>query len=198
MKRQLSFSLLILFLLAILPMSAEANKTPKEIGGIALGSKIDSYPGITQSNFMKEVVVTDWHGFRKGTISYGVCQFKDEILKIDMKYEDKSKGFYKTLLKKFRQQFGAADSWNGDAFGVVHIWKWKFVDNEQNKVSLALQYNSKNTNETVGNVVRLSYPGKINEERRCFILSCDQKKLQTDTKDSEDLQKTDWAYLIPR
>lgn len=187
-----------LSLLINLPLSVWAGKVPTEIAGIALGSRVDSYPHITESNFMKEVVVKNWHGFRKGNISYGVCEYKGEILKIDMKYEDKSEKFYKTLFKMFRQKFGPADLWSGDSFGILHIWKWHFVDDRQNRVSLSLQFNKKNSNETIGNMVRLSYPDKIAKERLCFNQMSDQNETQQDGTTQEDQQETDWSYLIPQ
>ena len=100
------------------------------------------------------------------------CKNINQILKIDMKYEDKSEQFYQQLLGKFREQFGEPDAWSGDSFGVMHIWKWQFIDKDKNRVSLALQYNGKNSNETIGNMVRLSYPEKIEEERLCFAELC--------------------------
>lgn len=182
----------------LVPISTSAENVPHEIGGIALGSKVESYPDIIQSNFMKEVVVTDWHGFRNGVISYGLCRYNGQILKIDMKYADKSKEFYDTLLAKFREKFGEPDSWNGDSFGVMLIWKWQFVDSDNNKVSLALQHNGKSSKETIGNMVKLSFPEKMEEERLCFRDMCETHKGQTDEKRREELQKTDWSFLIPR
>ena len=152
----------------------------------------------SKTNFLKEVVVTDWHGFRKGIISYGTCKYVDQILKIDMKYADKSKEFFKKLLKEFREKFGQPDEWNGDSFGVMHGWKWQFTDKEGNQVSLALQYNGKNSNETIGNMVRLSYPEKIEEERLCFVDMCQNSKEKIDAKGREELKKFDWSHLIPR
>lgn len=176
---------------------ASAANVPHEIAGIALGSQVDSYPDIIRSNFLKEVVVTDWHGFRNGVISYGSCRYKGEILKIDMKYEDKSKEFYNTLLAKFREQFGEPGSWNGDSFGVMLIWKWQFVDRDNNKISLSLQHNSKNTDETLGNMIKFSLPEKIEEERRCFVDMCKHHQA-ADQQRREELKKTDWSFLIPR
>ncbi len=175
-----------------------SEQAPTEIAGIALGSRVDAYPDIIRSNFLKEVVVTDWHGFRNGVISYGSCRYKGEILKIDMKYEDKSKNFYETLLAKFREKYGAPGSWAGDSFGVMLIWKWQFVDSDNNKISLSLQHNSKNIDETIGNMVKLSFPEKIDEERRCFVDMCKQHQQGTDEARREELKKTDWSYLIPR
>jgi hypothetical protein len=177
--------------------TAVAGNVPHEIAGIVLGTSIDDYPDIIRTNFLKEVVVTDWHGFRKGIISYGTCKYIDRILKMDMKYQDKSKEFYQKLLKEFREKFGEPDSWNGDSFGVLHIWKWHFVDEDQNQVSMALQYNGKNSDETIGNVVKLTYPQKIEEERLCFVELC-HNKASSDEKRREELKKFDWSHLVPR
>jgi hypothetical protein len=76
------------------PVLILAENVPHEIGGIALGSHINNYPNLIESNFMKEVIVTNHHGFRKGIISYGVCKYKGKILKIRLKYKDKSKSFF--------------------------------------------------------------------------------------------------------
>jgi hypothetical protein len=179
-------------------LQAATKEAPHEIAGIALGTNIDDYPDIMRNNFLKEVVVTDWHGFRKGIISYGTCKYIDLILKMDMKYEDKSKQFFEKLLKEFRQKFGEPDKWKGDSFGVIHIWKWQFVDKDQNQVSMSLQHNSKDSDETIGNVVKLSFPEKIEEERLCFVDMCLHSKENGDEKRREELKKSDWSHLVPR
>lgn len=188
----------LLLMLAILPLHIEAKEAPHEVAGISLGTNIDNYPNMVRTNFLKEVVITDHFGFRKGVISYGACLHKDLILKIDMKYKDKSKSFYQKLLREFKQKFGEPDSWHGDSFGVLYLWKWKFIDKDQNKVSLALQYNGKNSNETIGNIVKLSYPDKIEEERLCFIKMCGEINATRDTERSTEGADVDWSYLIPR
>ncbi len=182
----------------LVPLSLLAENAPHEVGGIVLGSHIDSYPDIIQSNFMKEVVVTDRHGFRKGVISYGVCKYDGEILKIRLKYDDKSKSYYKTLLAKYREKYGEPNSWKGGSFGMLHVWKWFFIDKNKNRISLNLQYNAKDPDETMGSVVKLSYPDRINEERICFMQMCDDAYEQTDEKRREEFKKSDWSYLIPR
>ncbi len=190
--------LLFSFFFAISPHKAAAKTVPHEIAGIVLGTNVDQYPDIIKTNFLKEMVVTDWHGFRKGTISYGTCKYVDEILKIDMKYEDKSKDFFNKLLKEFREKFGEPDEWKGDSFGIMHVWKWQFIDKESNQVSLALQYNGKNSNETIGNMIRLSYPGKIEEERVCFAHMCQNSKNKIDTSRRDELKKSNWSDLVPK
>lgn len=176
---------------------AKTTEVPISIAGISLGSNVKSYPEIIDSNFMKEVVVTDWHGFRKGVIGYGICLYKDTILKIDMKYEDKSKNFYQQLLKKVKARYGDPDTWSGDSFGLKYIWKWHFTDKEDNRVTLKLQFNAKDSNETIGNMIKLSYPDKIAEERRCFMEMCEANRKQFDVNRIEKLQQSTWSHLIP-
>lgn len=190
--------LIILSLLFACTFQSQAEDVPHEIAGIALGTSIEDYAGIIPYNYLREVVVTDWHGFRKGMISYGTCRYIKKILKIDMKYEDKSYAFYKKLLAAFRKKFGNPDAWTGDSFGVMHVWKWQFIDKEQNRVSLSLQYNGKNSNETIGNVVKLSYPEKMEEERLCFMEMCENNKNNVDPKRIEELKKFDWSHLVPQ
>lgn len=191
-----AISVLLMFLIA--PALAHATETPTEIAGISLGSNVNSYPSFTQSNFLKEVVVTDWHGFRKGVISYGACKYIDQILKIDLKYEQKDKAFYTKLLKTFKGKFGEPDLWKGDSFGVVHIWKWYFTDEQKNRVSLILQHNSKNSSETIGNMVKLSYPDKIAEEQLCFADVCKEHSTKTRKEIKERPGEDEWSLLIPR
>jgi hypothetical protein len=80
----------------------------------------------------------------------------------------------------------------------MQIWKWQFVDDEQNPVSLTLQYNSKDSRETMGNMVKLAYPMKIEEERLCFVEMCAVKMTEVERSRQEELEKTGWEYLIPR
>ena len=192
---------LIFLLFLLFPASlcmAEPN-APSEIAGIKLGSSINDYQNIVQTNFMKDVVVTDWYGFRKGVISYGICKYQNQILKIDMKYYDKTEDFYKKLLKKFRKRFGKPESFEGDSFGLIRVWKWRFRDKDTNAINLSLQHNKKNTSETIGNMVKLTMPERIVEERRCFMEMCDEmnsQRKQQHTKPSSS--KPDWDNLIPR
>ena len=77
---------------SISPAPAYADKAPTEVGGFKLGSSIEEYDFISYRNFLKEVVIDQIPGFRKGTISYGVCDRPGEIVKIKLKYMDPSKG----------------------------------------------------------------------------------------------------------
>ena len=177
---------------------ASAIETPKEIAGFSLGADITDYADIEYSNYLKEVVITDWHGFRKGIISYGICAEPGKIVRISMKYEDSSKEFFDKLLKAFKKKFGNPPIWGGDAFGILSKWKWVFTDENNLRVNLILQHNLKNHNENIGNIVKIYYPEREKEERLCFIQQCEINKSSGQQEQLSERKKLKWEYMVPR
>ena len=193
------FSLFILaWTLLATTVPASAVDAPTEIGGFKLGSDITDYPEIESSNYLREVVINDWHGFRKGIISYGTCAYPGKIIKLRMKYQDKSKKFYEELLKRYKDKYGKPTEWKGDAFGVLYVWKWRLYDKNGERVNLILQHNLQNDDENIGNVVKMSYPEREEKERICFITFCDENKTEEQKAQIKERRKPDWDYMIPR
>ena len=188
----------LVFSLLLVSALASAADVPTEIGGFKLGEDITEHPEVEGANYLREVVVNDWHGFRKGIISYGTCAHPGLIVKMRMKYDDSSKHFYDELLKRFKDKFGSPDVWKGDAFGILYVWKWRFVDEQNRRVNLILQHNLHNDDENIGNLVKLSYPEWEEEERLCFIKFCEDNKSQEQGAQLEQRMKPDWDYMIPR
>lgn len=199
MNKQFFISFIIIAQLVFLfPIAGQAKEIPHEVGGFVLGSNVTDYPDIEYSNFLKEVVIYDWYGFDKGIISYGICDSPGEIVKIKLKYANSSKKYFKLLLKKYKKKFGKPTEWKGDSFGILHIWKWKFIDKNKNKVHLILQHNTKNPNENMGNMVKLYYPDNIAREHACFYEQCTQNISNTGKEQQELRKKSDWNYMIPK
>lgn len=196
MKLLSVFNLVLSFLL--IPVFTSAVDVPTEIAGFKLGDDITEYPEIEASNYLREVVINDWYGFRKGIISYGTCAYPGQIVKIRMKYEDSRKRFYYELLKRFKKKYGKPTEWEGDAFGVLFVWKWRFIDKNNERVNLVLQHNLHNDDENVGNMVKLSYPEREEEERFCFIKFCEENKSEEQKALIKERMKPDWDYMIPR
>lgn len=189
----------LLVLLLSLPSTALAGDgVPHEIAGIKLGDSIESYPDFEYSNFLKEIVVMDWHGFRKGVISYGICQSPGIIVRLQMKYEDSSKSFFNTLLSRFKNEYGPPHLWEGDSFGIKHIWKWQFTDKEGQRVNMILQHNTHDSNASLGNQVKIYYPEKIEEEHLCFLRMCEEIDDPQQKQRKDELKKSGWEYLIPQ
>ncbi len=177
---------------------SSAKEVPHEVGGFVLGSNVTDYPDIEYSNFLKEVVIYDWHGFDKGIISYGICEFPGEIVRIKLKYDDSSKKFFKKLLKKYKKKYGKPTEWKGDSFGILHIWKWKFIDKNNNRVHMILQHNTRNSNENIGNMVKLYYPDRIELEQLCFTKKCNTVAEKNEMMKQMKPKKDEWDYLIPK
>lgn len=172
-----------------------AEKTvPSEINGFKLGTSIEEYDFINYRNYLKEVVIDDIGGFRRGSISYGTCARPGEIVSIKLKYKKATRKYYKELLKRFKEKFGKPEEFTGDSFGIVLSWKWRFKDKDGNYISLTLQHNQKNVNETMGNMVKLSMPDRIAEERKCFLNTCATRQQTT----PDAMMDTGWNNLIPR
>jgi len=188
-----TFSLLIPFT----GFSAERER-PVQVGGFILGSDVTDYPDIEYSNFLKEVVIYNWNGFAKGIISYGVCDSPGEIVKIKLKYKDSTKRFFKILLKKYKQKYGEPHEWKGDSFGILHVWKWKFTNDNGEQIHLILQHNTKNPNENTGNMVKLFCPDQIAKEQECFTKQCDSSLAASKNTKDKKAASLDWNFLIPQ
>ncbi len=169
-----------------LPISVYAVEAPHEIAGIRLGSDVTDYPHLEYSNYLKEIVVTNWGGFPKGMISYGICDSPGKVVKMKFKYENTSEKFYKKILKSYKKKFGKPGTWEGDAFGIQHIWKWSFVDKNNNRVEMILQHNLKDPNAPMGTVVTMSLPDQIAREKQCFDRTC-----------TANMEKADYSKCKP-
>jgi len=191
--------LTVIFVFTLAARDAQADDTaPLEVGGFKLGTDITDYHDIEYTNYLKELVVNDWHGFRKGIISYGTCAHPGEIVRIQMKYDDSSPEFYQKVLREYEHKFGKPGEWKGDAFGVLYVWKWTFTDKDNNPVNLILQHNLHNHNENIGTVVKLYYPEREEEEHLCFLKHCEINKTPAERERIEQRKHADWDFLIPR
>jgi hypothetical protein len=207
-KKVLLLNILICSLFFFLPADTSAKDIPMEVGGFILGSDVTDYPNIEYSNFLKEVVVYDWNGFDKGIISYGVCDAPGQIVRIKLKYKDPSKKFFNKLLDMYKEKYGKPDTWKGDSFGILRVWKWKFTTADGKSIHLILQHNTKNPNENIGNMVKLYSPDQIIREQECFTKQCSAKQCNTkqcsshvnelDKKQEKTAPQLDWNYLIPQ
>lgn len=174
-------------------MAATGTKAPLSAGGFTLGTAISGYDFVSHDNFVKEVIITDIKGFRKGFVTYGVCDRQGEILRIKLKYKDKSYSLFEKLLKQYKKKFGSDPKYVGGRFGNVKAWKWAFTDKDGKRVTLILQHNLKNMDESIGNMMKLSLPDRLIAERKCSNKTSSQRE----EKDADKLPKPDWNLFLP-
>ena len=195
MKNKLAFGLVLLLLFVPGMTRAEA---PHQVGGFALGRNIEAYKDrvimdtalpVRYSENLEEVEIKFTQGFKSGLITYGTCAKPGQIVRIKLKYADSSKAFYENLLKRFKKRFGEPDEYRGDAFGIVKAWKWSFVNQQNNRISLNLQHNTVDTEEKKGNAVKITNITLIEEDGLCY------KRKQLDHR--ERLRQREWKAVNP-
>jgi hypothetical protein len=200
MKR---YTVLVLCIVFVLPVTVLAE-TPHQLAGFVLGDQFSKYQDLVdmqtkmplrRSKSIDAIEMRDLKGFKYGLIWVGNCTVPSRIVSIRMKYADSSKEFYDELLKRYKQRFGDPSEWRGDPFHIVISWKWSFVDDQKNKISMILEYNRKDEDETVGNTIKLTMWNLIEEERNCEKKNLPEPVEKSAKTEGEPLN---WDLLIPR
>lgn len=189
--------------LLLLPPAAGFCAAPTGIAGFFLGKQLDEYKSRVQyetlfplrhSKFIHEVEIDVPEGFKNGLLWVGTCADPGKIVRIRLKYQDASKKFYEALLKRFKQRFGNPSEWRGDPFHIVLAWKWAFTDKQGNRISLLLQHNTRDQEESIGNTVKMTMWNLVEEERRCH----EKKEVGKEKKPSGKTPEPAWDLLIPQ
>lgn len=182
---------------------------PSQVGGCALGANIADYREILKMEtslpvrhmtYVRAVETRRIEGFKSGLISYGTCVEPGRIVRVKLKYQDSSRGFYDTLLRRFKERYGEPDEWRGDPFHIVVAWKWSFVDKDNNRVSMMLQHNTHDADQKKGNSVKITMMNFMDEERACF----ESKHPKMTGKNHRVMGKGEkggtlnWNLLVPR
>ena len=149
---------------------------------------------------IEEVETKPIDGIKSGLIAYATCAAPGQIVRIKLKYEDSSKDFFDKLLKRIEQKYGKPDEYRGDPFHIVISWKWSFIDKDNNRISLTVQYNSMDTEEKMGNAIKLTMTNLIEEDQRCYeIKALDQRdKLRQREYKIMTPDLSGWDLYVPR
>jgi hypothetical protein len=179
-------------------------ETPGKVGGFQLGADISVYRDrvdmtsalpIRYAESITEVEIKKTDLLASGLIAYGTCSAPGKVVRIKLKYADSSKDFYDNLLARIEKNFGKPDEWRGDPFHIVIAWKWSFVDKAKNRISLVLQHNKQDTDEKIGNSIKLTMIDAVDRERQCYEKSHPEVREAQTGKAPAPL---DWELLIPR
>jgi hypothetical protein len=192
-----------IFVAILLPALCFAE-IPYEIAGFKLGApleefqdrcNLDSSMPLRYTKFIEELETQYIPGFKNGLLWVGKCVSNGRIVRIRMKYADSSKKFYNELLKRCKKRFGKPAEWRGDPFHIVISWKWSFVDDNNNRISMILEHNIRNQEETSGNTIKLTMWNLIDQEREC---AAEKKTASSRPKKKTKQKQVDWELLLPR
>lgn len=194
----------------IVPAAAGfCGSAPHELAGFVVGDLLENHRGrireetvlpIRFFESLKEVETVPVFGYKTGLVIYGTCRQPPRILRLKFKYADASKEFYEELLERFKNRFGAPDKWRGDPFGIVLAWKWSFIDEQGNDISLILQHNVKDEEEKQGNSVKLTMWNLMQAESRCFESKADESAGRGGDAgfDYRKGRPIDWDRFVPK
>jgi hypothetical protein len=198
-------SVFILFFIGIGFLSGTClAETPSQIAGFQLGADISAYKNrvdltsalpIRYAESISEVQIKQTDLLANGLIAYGTCTAPGKVLRIKLKYADSSREFYDNLLARIQKKYGKPDEWRGDPFHIVIAWKWSFVDKSKNHISLILQHNRQDTDEKIGNSIKLTLIDAVDRERQCYEKSHPEVREPQSEKTAVQL---DWDLLVPR
>ncbi len=167
-----------IFFAALFFHSLSFAGAPMQIAGIRLGAPINEYKDLIKEEttlpirhmeYISEVEMKPLEGYKSGYIFYGNCSKPGKIVKVKLKYLRDDREFFNDLLNIFKKKFGKATEFKGDPFGGLIAWKWSFIDEEKNRISLILQHSSVDEEEyTSGNSIKMAITSAIEKERECY------------------------------
>ena len=184
-----------------------AGRAPRGVGGFELGRDINDYAHLVKMDsclmirdmeYLQEARINYIKGFKSGMIAFGDCEKTGKILRIKLKYANTTKKFFNTLLAKFKQRFGEPSEWRGDPFHIVIAWKWSFVNQDNDRISLIIQHNTENPEEKRGNAVKLTNTSQIEREARCYMKKQGGDAGRRRSPEQKDDAPPDWDAFIPR
>jgi hypothetical protein len=170
-------SLLVLCGLLLWPVTGLAAAAPHSLGGFVLGGEIDQFYDkllmdtelpIRHLESLKEVEIKAVPGFKTGLVYYTTCLESRRIIRLKLKFADESMAFFDRLIASYKKSFGDPLEWRGDPFGVVIAWKWSFTDQQNNKISLILTHNTRDSDEKMGSYVKMTMTNLMEDEMACF------------------------------
>ena len=186
-----------------------ADEVPSQVAVFKLNSNIGDFKDyvimetalpIRRMENIEEVEIKPLEGIKSGLIAYATCAAPGHIVRIKLKYKDASKKFYEGLLKRIKKKFGDPNEYRGDPFHILIAWKWSFVNKDGSRISMTLQHNSMDTQEKMGNAIKLTMTSLIEEDRQCYkIKALDQReKLRQRKWETKIPDSSGWSFFVPR
>ncbi len=175
-----------------------AGQAPHQVGVFVLNRDIADFKDyvimetalpIRHMENIEQVEIKPFKGLKSGLIAYATCTAPGHIVRIKLKYKDPSKKFFENLLKRIKKKYGEPNEYQGDPFHIVIGWKWTFIDKNSHRITMTLQHNAMDTEEKIGNSIKLTHRGLIEEDLKCYkIKALDQR---------EKLRQRDWKVMTP-
>jgi hypothetical protein len=181
MKKAIALAVLALALAASPCLAAEL---PLTLAGFTLGQDVAPYeshcdgegmaipdiPFLTEMSLAPDSVP----GVRGGSLSYGNCLGQSRLVRIKLKFHDRSQKFFNALVERYTARFGKPDSYQGDTFRNVIAWQWDFARGDE-AVSLLLMW-SRDKEMRPGVSIKMTLESLLDAEYECFRAATDRQE----------------------
>lgn len=168
-------------------MALGGDDFPTSLAGFSLGDDVKSYsdychlekavPG-SDAPFLSEAIIKSdvLPGVRGGSLIFGNCNHKNELVGIKLKFHDRGKGLFDKLYKRYEKKFGEPDNYVGDAFKNVIAWQWVFKNDSKEEVALVLMW-SRSQQMRPGVSIKLTHKTRVKQELDCYLAMDEDKKM---------------------
>lgn len=165
--------------------AAHAEEPPSTLAGITLGDDFAKYEELCRMEFygnssdilfLKDAPLKHGaiHGVRGGDIYTATCAHPNKVVRIKLKFVDRSKRLFDDLLKRYKKKYGDPDSYKGDAFRNVIVWEW-IIKNGERTVNLSLTY-SVDPEFRPGVTVKMTDVTLLQDDYKCYLSKTPPKK----------------------
>lgn len=190
-------ALILTALLLAAPAAHAGTGFPLTLAGFTLGENVRDHasccdfdlasmnpdaPFLTEVNLKADFVP----GVRGGSLTFANCENADKLVRIKIKFHDRSMALFEKLLEKYEKAFGEPDSYQGDSFRNVVAWQWDFSKGGE-KVSVLLMW-SRDRETRPGVSIKMTLDSLLNREYACYKAKLDsQEKKHSGPKAVRDL-----------
>jgi len=168
----------LLVLVALAANASAADVFPSTLAGFTLGESVRKYESfcniaeatpMSDAPFLTEALIKPdaLPGVRGGSLIYGNCKNKDRLVRIKLKFNDRSKDLFDTLMEAYKQKFGKPDSYQGDTFKNVIAWEWTFSNDAGEKIAVLVMW-SRDKEMRPGVSIKMTNTTLYDAEYDCF------------------------------
>lgn len=172
----------VLVLLMAGPARAESFKT---LAGLELGADMDRYWALLYRDTATKLPDMPylWEaslkpgaipGVRGGSLSYSGCSEQDRLIRMKLKFADRSEQLFKELHRLYQRRWGKPDQWMGNAFKTVQAWQWILGKGGPDEVEVILMY-SKVDDMRPGVSIKMTLNTLLHAEHVCWEQSRDRE-----------------------
>jgi len=187
------------FCLLLVASTAMADDFPRTLAGITIGDSVDNYfdlcdmkmgSAIPDAPFLSEVHIKSdaIPGIRGGSLTYANSTAEHKVVRLKLKFHDRSLDLFEKLLDEYKDKFGEPDQYKGDTFRNVIAWEWDFAEDGE-RLSVLLMW-SREQQLRPGVSIKMTLNSLVDAEYKAFRMRHDRsgksKGKKTKIKDLEE------------